>query len=75
MAVMALCETLNSEYHVKFPFSLNGGCIVHMVCTVEKTQSLSWFILAHCRCGLNLWVRKMEIDGEKIDQIMYTVED
>lgn len=34
-------------------------------------QSLSMIIFADGRCGLNLWVRKMEYDGKKIDQIMY----
>ena len=62
---------LSFEFHVKCLFSRNVGYIVHTDYTVEKMQSLSMIIFADGRCGLNLWVRKMEYDGKKIDQIMY----
>jgi 5-oxoprolinase (ATP-hydrolysing) len=53
-----------SERRVYHPYGLHGG---------EDAEFVPPKFLPNCRCGLNLWIRKIEIDGEQTEQTMYSL--
>lgn len=70
MAAMVLYAISNSEYHVKCLYYLNGEYIIHMAFTGEKMESMLLSVQSNLRCGLNLWIRQIETDGEEAEQTM-----
>jgi len=50
-----------SERRVYRPYGLHGGEDAEFVPPESK---------ANPRCGLNLWIRKMKIDDEQVEQTM-----
>src|SRR5438067_1228833 len=53
-----------SERRVYRPYGLHGG---------EDAEYSPPPMVSDCRCGLNLWIRKLEVDGKHVEQTMYTV--
>lgn len=51
-----------SERRVYRPYGLHGGE------DAEYTPPMYW---TDDRCGLNLWVRQLDVDGKKIEHTMY----
>ena len=50
-----------SERRVYRPYGLHGG---------EDAEFVTIKFRLTSRCGLNLWIRKIKIDGEQIEQTM-----